>query len=513
MHSLSHRSSLAHTAVGLALLAGAAARADNFIVPGQGYHAQVTDHYCASASVQMMLDNTAVRTTNAYINTFLNAPDPFPIAPDGPQHNQAIPPQPVYVGGQVTFAPQVAIYNLIHNHATFTPSQGPNTGVPLTYNNPFSPWPTTGSGNNAQQWVLNVLDNSNVGGFGNHNWVAYNVPPTIPWGDWASRTIANALHDYGVAAEVTIGHGAHAIAVVGYTTNGTPGRNQAYDITGFYVNDPWTGYAKARNLPNNLEGLGVRAWVKYGWSRSPVAPIVNVPGVGPVQARPNEWFRYFNPAPGFPGEGAYMGGTGFKFVVEPQGPELLDDGNGGLLDSVPPLAPLLPTPLDAAGALNAANDAVTTGDLQGEYGLSGGSFDAANITLMDPTDERDWLVPYERGGEYTGAVLVDSYTGEIEQAMWVSPGDGVSSFTLDEIQTMYTDIYSDLLPGGNPQPCYANCDGSTTTPMLDVMDFACFLNKYAAGDTYANCDQSTTPPVLNVLDFACFMNAFAAGCP
>src|SRR5439155_1115811 len=163
------------------------------IVPGQGYHAQVTDHYCASATVQMMLDNTAVRTTNAYINTFLNAPDPAPIAPDGQFHNLAIPPQPTYVGGQVTFAPQVAIYNLLH------------------------------------------------------------------------------------------------------------------DITGFYVNDPWTGYAKARNLPNNMEGLGVRAWVKYGWSRSPVAPIVNVPGVGLVQARPNEWFRYFNPAPGFPGEGAYMG--------------------------------------------------------------------------------------------------------------------------------------------------------------------------------------------------------------
>ena len=30
---------------------------------------------------------------------------------------------------------------------------------------------------------------------------------------------------------------------------------------------------------------------------------------------------------------------------------------------------------------------------------------------------------------------------------------------------------------------------------------------------YANCDGSTTPPVLNVLDFNCFINRFAAGCP
>jgi hypothetical protein len=60
--------------------------------------------------------------------------------------------------------------------------------------------------------------------------------------------------------------------------------------------------------------------------------------------------------------------------------------------------------------------------------------------------------------------------------------------------------------------CYANCDGSTTSPVLNVLDFACFLNRFAAGDSYANCDGSTTAPVLNVLDFACFLNAFAAGC-
>ena len=29
---------------------------------------------------------------------------------------------------------------------------------------------------------------------------------------------------------------------------------------------------------------------------------------------------------------------------------------------------------------------------------------------------------------------------------------------------------------------------------------------------YANCDQSTIPPVLNVNDFTCFINQYAAGC-
>jgi autotransporter-associated beta strand protein len=64
-----------------------------------------------------------------------------------------------------------------------------------------------------------------------------------------------------------------------------------------------------------------------------------------------------------------------------------------------------------------------------------------------------------------------------------------------------------------PQACYANCDGSTTAPVLNVGDFTCFLQKFAAGDPYANCDQSTTPPVLNVGDFTCFLQKYAAGCP
>ena len=33
--------------------------------------------------------------------------------------------------------------------------------------------------------------------------------------------------------------------------------------------------------------------------------------------------------------------------------------------------------------------------------------------------------------------------------------------------------------GGNS--CYANCDGSTNTPVLNVADFTCFLQRYAAG--------------------------------
>jgi hypothetical protein len=71
-------------------------------------------------------------------------------------------------------------------------------------------------------------------------------------------------------------------------------------------------------------------------------------------------------------------------------------------------------------------------------------------------------------------------------------------------------------------PCYANCDGSTTPPILNVDDFTCFINEYATAQllpheqqvsAYANCDGSTIAPALNVDDFTCFINRFAQGCP
>ncbi len=60
--------------------------------------------------------------------------------------------------------------------------------------------------------------------------------------------------------------------------------------------------------------------------------------------------------------------------------------------------------------------------------------------------------------------------------------------------------------------CAANCDGSTTVPVLTANDFQCFLNNYAAGLSSANCDGSTAVPILTANDFQCFLNNYAAGC-
>jgi hypothetical protein len=77
----------------------------------------------------------------------------------------------------------------------------------------------------------------------------------------------------------------------------------------------------------------------------------------------------------------------------------------------------------------------------------------------------------------------------------------------------FSRLFSNVMGTVPPPPCYANCDGSTIPPVLNVADFNCFLASFANGDSYANCDQSTVPPILNVNDFTCFIAHFAAGCP
>ncbi len=78
------------------------------------------------------------------------------------------------------------------------------------------------------------------------------------------------------------------------------------------------------------------------------------------------------------------------------------------------------------------------------------------------------------------------------------------------MESILVEIHPQVIQGC---PCYANCDGSTAAPVLGAADFACFMNRFSAGDTYANCDHSTAAPVLNVLDFMCYLNRYAAGCP
>ena len=106
-----------------------------------------------------------------------------------------------------------------------------------------------------------------------------------------------------------------------------------------------------------------------------------------------------------------------------------------------------------------------------------------------------WSLPVEIGMLAAGEYAV--YGTHLEEGNPVTQREFLGTF-----------VVSASCPGG----CYANCDGSTVVPVLNVADFSCFLTKFAAGDPYANCDGSTTEPLLNVADFSCFLTKFAAGC-
>jgi hypothetical protein len=97
-----------------------------------------------------------------------------------------------------------------------------------------------------------------------------------------------------------------------------------------------------------------------------------------------------------------------------------------------------------------------------------------------------------------------------------STHDAFNAFASSGVANLMSDTdlkVMDVIGYARSAACYANCDASTTPPILNVNDFICFQTRFAAGDSYANCDGSTTPPVLNVNDFICFQTAFASGCP
>jgi hypothetical protein len=112
------------------------------------------------------------------------------------------------------------------------------------------------------------------------------------------------------------------------------------------------------------------------------------------------------------------------------------------------------------------------------------------------------LIGDHADGNNSGTTAEDRFYG------WINPG-GISAI---HIWNDAGGIEVDHLQYGRAGACYANCDASTTPPILNVADFVCFQQHFAAGDPSANCDGSTTPPILNVADFVCFQQRFAAGC-
>jgi hypothetical protein len=134
--------------------------------------------------------------------------------------------------------------------------------------------------------------------------------------------------------------------------------------------------------------------------------------------------------------------------------------------------------LAMGGTANFSSDPVLDG--RGRPGAGSSVIDAGNTAALPPGLTRDL------GG---GCRVVD--------------GDANGSRLLDSGAYEYS-------------PCAANCDCSTVSPILNIADLTCFLERYAAGDAWANCDDNWNgwaSPLFSVADFTCFLERFAAGCP
>ncbi|MBL9030565.1 MAG: hypothetical protein JNM80_02510 [Phycisphaerae bacterium] len=131
-------------------------------------------------------------------------------------------------------------------------------------------------------------------------------------------------------------------------------------------------------------------------------------------------------------------------------------------------------------------------------------------------------MPGRNGQQNVPVTLGNDWTFPEETAAAGAPLGCGSGFERVDFPFVLSGSKSGSGPGCTTGPtCYPNCDLSTTVPFLNVNDFVCFNNRFAAAQSlpvaqqitdYTNCDASTTIPILNVNDFICFNNKFAAGC-
>ncbi len=444
------------------------------------YVPQIYSNWCAAASVEMIIDSPTIANSaaNPIVKSMLQAPEYYPLPMN------AAPPHPVlgvsFGVGYVQQSPQSFIYGLNH---------GANTVNGLSYSNVNVPF-GSGSDSNGVVTALNLLDNPNVNAgtgtaFGNDVFVGYNLPspvngaPNMTSATDASRTIADALKLWNVPAQIAVGSGAHSICVYGVqTTPAAPAPGQNYTINGFFVHDPWTGFAQARANVGDFTpaalggwGLGYNAYLRYGYYTTAAGgQTITLPdGTVVNHARLYSWFRNFNSCPGQPQtgvgtinpSGADFSVSGYKFTVDPQGPESLDTGDPFNDGSLPAPPPLISPVTSSSGALAyAQSDLSTDSALAADLTLNGSGslgLDQADAMVLTGSNETgDWLVPYDGSGgvnDVIGAVLIDPLTGLIDEATWLDPSENLpNGITLSQLDDMFNDQSIGLTPNNNPTP-------------------------------------------------------------
>jgi hypothetical protein len=376
------------------------ARGDALLL--NAYHFQQTPFYSGPATVEMMLDTSAVTSSNAAVASGLataatgNAGGLTPVTQNGSLIN--------VLPGDLTFQNQ--LYTGIWGGLTSLASSASQGSTPAS--------------------LASVLNN--VDGTGTATGRAYanlNFASTLAAGDLASRTLAASLQNSSVPAAALTNNGTHWITVNGVSSAGTPARNGSYSINGFFVRDPSTGLALANPGVAATQGLGlgVEAYLRYG---------LDDLGGGNVRLAP--WFRYFTPS----GSGG-VPPSSYSIVV---GHELPDTVSPFGIPTVSILATSLSQSQAAADAMSALTNL--------SFVLSGGSLDvsAADAQFItfpgDRSASGDWLFPYVGAGSgcnVTGGILIDAQTGQVDAA--TSFGRGVCLSTLN---TWAQDLQSAVLP-------------------------------------------------------------------
>jgi len=473
------------------------------------YHPQVTAYFCGAATMEMTMDCDSVRNNNQVADTMLGAgvagADPGTLAVDGATRNinfGNVNWQPAqfqifnFGNGNVsvpTFGVQSFMYGLVHNVYTYNG---------LLYNNPWAP---NGQGTTLDQMSagLNLMD-SPANNAGIHNYVSYNLPPSLLGRDYANRTMAYCIKQYGIPAAAIVQHGGHWFCVVGVKTTAPPVLNGPYKIKGFYIHDPWSGFYSANEnailaqfgRQPGIEGMGENRYFTYA--------------VNPARA-PSEWDDEFNLSPGAAPLPFYASGVGFKFEVEPVGPAPVDTGNNGEYNSIPDPSPTLPNaPLGVAAALViATNDIAGDAYISSQTGFNDGGWDPADATVVQyPTDtpgEGDWLIPYDGSGgtnDVTGFVLIDMQTGNLDEAVWMDPGDTVTSMTLSDMDEMETDEFAgNYLDDniGSPDLAIESVDTNSVLITWPVTTFANYTLQQNSDLTTQNW-VTVTNPVTEVDD-------------
>lgn len=459
------------------------------------YHPQVTAYFCGAATMEMTMDCDSVRNNNVVADTMLGGgaagTDPGTVAVDGattyifPGNVNWTPPRfQIFNFGNgnarvPVFGVQSFMYGLVHGLYTYNG---------LLYNNP---WVPPGQGTTLDQLAagLNLMDSpANLAG--PHNYAAYNLPPTVLGRDYANRTMAYCIKQYGIPAAAIVQHGGHWFCVVGVKTTAPPVLNGPYKIKGFYIHDPWSGFFDANRQrilaqfgrQPGIEGMGENRYFTYA--------------VNPARA-PSEWDDEFDLSPGGAPLPFYASGVGFKFEVEPIGPAPVDTGNNGEYNSIPDPSPTLPNaPLAAADALvYATNDIAGDAYIGSQPGFNDGGWDVADATVVQyPTDtpgEGDWLIPYDGSGgtnDVTGFVLIDMQTGNLDEAVWMNPGDDVTSMSLQDVDEMETDEYAGNYLEDNVGSPELTIQSITTNSVLINWP----LSSFASFSLQQNSDLTTT---------------------